>query len=345
MGRIQTLQDLKVMLQAGFEDNEAILARYGLTRLTQLKAYLLETNYPIDEVGCPLGAWSSLDAGGWYVNRGPLSPNTLFLDTTRERVWILYTLLDATEADAVTDGRVKHIKGLDRCWLSRSHLLHYDNKEPWQQRGLGLKFSDGLASDDEAGRFSLKAWYGATEKIPGLAEVLNTAKESFAIYSTRWQKLKEDSVTLAVEWYSNGKVTINRATDVDEVMLSISDMANLYEDALAEATGLRNDGLGAFELNFTQSIDLEAFSKTVAMGRGRMNLWLIETETEPDFRRFKGVDLHTWDRVFLDVGPDFAYLTIPGKGCVNAAPRIATIQGEDNAGRTSIFFDGVEVFG
>ena len=345
MGRIQTLQNLKEMLQAGFEDNEALLARYSQTRLTQLKAYLLETNYPINEVGCPLGVWNSLDAGGWYVNCESSSPNTLFLDTTRERVWILYTLLDATEADAVTDGWVRSIKGLDRCWLSRNHLLHYDIKEPWQQRGLGLKFSDGLASDEEAGRFSLKAWYGATDKIPGLAEVLDTAKESFAIYSTRWQKLKGDSVTLGVEWYSNGKVTINRATDVDEVMLSISDMANLYEDALDEATGLRDDGLGAFELNFTQNIDLEAFSRTVAMGRGRMNLWLIETETETDFRRFKGVDLHTWDRVFLDVGPDFAYLTIPGKGCVNAAPRIATIQGEDNAGRTSIFFDGVEVFG
>lgn len=345
MGRIQTLQNLKEMLQAGFEDNEALLAQYGQTHLTQLKAYLLETNYPIDEIECPLGSWSSLGGAGWYINRGGRSPSTLFLDATRKRIWILYTILDATEADAVTDNWVRRIKGLDRCWLSRNHLLHYDGKEAWQQRGLGLKFSDGLASDEEAGRFSLKAWYGATEKIPGLADVLDTAKENFAIYSTRWQKRKEDSVTLAVEWYSNGKATINRATDIDEVMLSISDMANRYEDALDEATNLRDDGLGAFELNFTQSIDLEAFSKTVAMGRGRMNLWLIEAETEPDFRRFKGVDLHTWDRVFLDVGPDYAYLTVPGRGCVNAAPRIATIQGEDNAGRTSIFFDGVEVFG
>lgn len=345
MGRIQTLQNLKEMLQAGFEDNEALLAQYGQTHLTQLKAYLLETNYPIGEIECPLGSWSSLGGAGWYINRGGRSPSTLFLDATRKRIWILYTILDATEADAVTDNWVRCIKGLDRCWLSRNHLLHYDGNEAWQQRGLGLKFSDGLASDEEAGRFSLKAWYGATEKIPGLADVLDTAKENFAIYSTRWQKLKEDSVTLAVEWYSNGKATINRAIDIDEVMLSISDMANRYEDALDEATNLRDDGLGAFELNFTQSIDLEAFSKTVAMGRGRMNLWLIETETEPDFRRFKGVDLHTWDRVFLDVGPDYAYLTVPGRGCVNAAPRIATIQGEDNAGRTSIFFDGVEIFG
>jgi len=74
-------------------------------------------------------------------------------------------------------------------------------------------FSDGPAPDEEAGRFSLKAWYGATEKISGLAEVLDTAKENFAIYGARWQKLEEDSVRLGVEWYSSGKATANRAVD------------------------------------------------------------------------------------------------------------------------------------
>lgn len=75
-----------------------------------------------------------------------------------------------------------------------------------------------------------------------------------------------------------------------------------------------------------------------------MKLWLVEIESGDDFKRFKGIDLHTWDRVLLDVGLDFAYLTVPGKGCVNAAPRIATIQGENSAGRTSICHDGVEIF-
>jgi len=345
MERIRTLHNLKELLQANFEDDERILAQYGQTHLAQLKAYLLEANYSVSEIGCPSGTWRRLDTTDWYINRDGRAPGTFFLDATRKRVWILYTILDATEANALIDRWIRRKKGLDKCWLSRSHLLHYGSKEAWQQRGLGLKFSDGLVPDEEAGRFSLKAWYGATEKIPGLAEVLDTAKESFAIYSARWQKLEEDSVRLGVEWYSSGKATINRAIDIDEVMLSISDMANRYEDALTEATDLRDGGLGAFELNFTQNIDLDAFSRTVAMGRGRMNLWLIETETEPDFRCFRGVDLHTWDRVLLDVGPDYAYLTVPGRGCVNAAPRIATIQGEDNAGRTSIYFDGVEVFG
>ncbi len=345
MANVRTLRDLKEMLQAGFEENEETLAKYGEIHLTQLKAYLLETNLSIGEVECPLGRWQSLDAKGWYVNGRGNSPNSLFLDTNRKRVWILYTILDANEADSLIEKWIRRVKGLDRCWLSRSHLLHYDNKESWQQRGLGLKFSDGLSPEDEAGYFSLKAWYGATQKIEGLAEVLETARDKFAIYSTRWQKNREGSVTLAIEWYSSGKATVNRATDVDEAMLSISDTANLYEDALVEATELRDNSMGAFELDFTQNIDLDAFSKTVSTGKGKMNLWLIETETEPNFRRFKGVDLHTWDRVFLDIGQNFAYLTVPGRGCVNAAPRIATIQGEDNAGKTSIYFDGVELFG
>ena len=100
---------------------------------------------------------------------------------------------------------------------------------------------------------------------------------------TRWQKVSGGLVAISAEWYSTGKVTINRAVDVDEVMLSISDMANRYEDAILEATKIRDNKMGAFELDFTQTIDLDAFAQTVSMGRGTMNLWLVETESESDF--------------------------------------------------------------
>ena len=121
-------------------------------------------------------------------------------------------------------------------------------------------------------------------------------------------------------------------------------MANRYSDCLLEATKLRDSSMGAFEIDFSQEINLDAFSDTVAIGKVDMNLWLVEVESEPDFRRFRGVDLHNWDRVLLDIGPTYSYLTVPGKGCVNAAPRLANIQGIDNAGKTTILFDGVEIF-
>jgi len=343
---IRTFFEMKNRIQANLEENEESLSPYDKIYSKQLKAYLIESNKIINDINCPAGygRWERLDTSNWYVNQGGNYPGYLFLDTSRRRVWILYSLLSAEEFDAITEKWLTANIGLDKCWLSRKHLLRWEHIANWHQKGLGLRFSDGLSPEEEAGNFSLKAWHGAVERIQGLDELLRLAKDKFAIYSSRWQKISEGSVKISAEWYSNGKVTINKALDVDDVFLTISDMANHYEDALVEATDLRDKKMGAFELNFTQNIDLDAFSSTVTAGKGIMNLWLIETESKPLFRRFKGIDLHTWDRILMDVGPDYAYLTIPGQGCVNAAPRIATIQGEDNSGNTSIFYDGDEVF-
>jgi hypothetical protein len=128
------------------------------------------------------------------------------------------------------------------------------------------------------------------------------------------------------------------------MLQSIAVMANRYQDSLTEAQAAYQNLVTSFEISFSQEIDLSYFSETVAKGRGKMNLWLVETESSSDFKRYSGVDLHTWDRILLDVSPSYAYLSIPKNGCVNAAPRIAVIQGEDNAGLTSVYLDGVEMF-
>ena len=345
MRQISTLRDLKERLQAGFDKNEASLDEFGKTYSNHLKAYLVESNY-LDPnlVRCPSGGWQKLDSNGWYTNKGGKYPKALFLDSTKDRVWIIYSIIDAPTSDKIIDDWIKNTKGIDKCWLSRNQLLYWKDRDPWYEKGLGLKFSDGLTPDEDSANFSLKAWYGANRHIPGLEDVLTKAREHFAIYSVRWQKISNGSVSISAEWYSNGKATINRAEDVDEVLISVAEIAKRYDNSLKIATELRNTTMGAFEIDFSQEINLDAFSDIVMKGIGEMKLWLVETQNEVDFRRFRGIDLHTWDRVLLDVGPDFAYLTIPGKGCVNAAPRIAVIQGEDNAGRTSIFHDGVEIF-
>lgn len=159
MREITTIGDLKGRLQAGFENNEESLEEFGKTYSTQLKAYLIESNQSIDVAGCPIGKWQGLDSTGWYRNQDEKLPNTLFLDGTRERVWIVYSILDAAESDLAIKNWVESRKGLDRCWLSRRQLLHWGTMKDWSQRGLGLRFSDGLYPEEEAGKFSLKAWY------------------------------------------------------------------------------------------------------------------------------------------------------------------------------------------
>jgi hypothetical protein len=350
MKTVVTLLDLKEKFQAIFEDNEESLKIFGMTYTPQIKAYLIENNNctPID-AKCPLGTWKRIESSSWYTNffvtKEENLSDTFFLDTSRKRIWILYSLIDVSESDLLVKKWINNKLGLDRCWLTRKHLLHWDYpSSPWKQRGLGIKFSDGLYPENEAANFSLKAWYGASRKIPQLESVIDQAKEKFAIHSVRWQKSVESNISLSEEWYSHGKVTLNRGTDADEALLSIGDMANTYLTSLSDADKLKSSSLGAFELNFSQEIDVNSFSAVVSKGIGDMRLWLVETETDGDFKRFKGVDLHTWDRISIDIGPDYAYLTIPQKACVNAVPRIAAIQGEDNAGKISILHDGVEVF-
>jgi hypothetical protein len=345
MRPVNSLRDLKELLQAGFESNEESLEAFGKTYSNQLKAYLIECNKPAPDLfNGALGSWSKIDPAGWYLNQDSGSPNSLFLDSTRDRVMILYSRLDAAESDSIVEKWIRGTNGLDSCWLSRGHLLHWEKLNGWSRRGIGLRFSDGLSPEESAGNFSLKAWHGANRYVDGLDEMLKIAQDKFAIYSVRFQKRSGGSISISAEWYSNGKITINRANDVDEVLISVAEMANRYADSLKEATDLRDKTMAAFEIDFSQPIPLDAFSSTVTKGRGDMNLWLVEVEAESDFRRFKGIDLHTWDRVLLDVGPDFVYLTIPGSGCVNGAPRLAVVQGEDNSGKASIYHDGVEVF-
>ena len=321
------------------------LERFNRVDSTQLKAYLIESNLDLKKAGCPSGEWQRLEDTDWYVSRGSENFNSLFLDKSRGRVWIVYSLVDADTSKVLIDGWIKKKKGLDRCWLSRPQLLHLSRVGGgWLERGLGIKFSDGLTPEESSGNVSLKAWHGVNSKTQDIYQLLADAKKRFAISSVRWQKRTDDGVSITTEWYSDGRVTINSATDADDVLIWISEMADRYEEALLEATDLRNSTMAPFEIDFTQAIDLDAFSSTVSKGKGDMNLWLIEIEHYEDFRRFKGIDLHTWDRVLLDVGLDYAYLTIPGEGCVNAAPRLAVVQGEDNAGVTSIYHDGQEVF-
>ena len=350
MERIRTLNDFKTFVQAAFESNEETLSRFGKTEVTQLKGYLIEANCRVDDrIGCPSGKWVSLEGGeGWYVNDAdatdPSMSGEFFLDAQDPRVWKVYSLLRVSQSDTLIDNWTRRTRGLDYCWLTRSHLLQWEGKADWESRGIGIRFDDGLSKPESATSFSLKAWHGSSDRVPDLMSIIDDAKKKYAIHSIRMQKRSRNDVAMVMEWYNNGKVTINRATEIDEVFAVVTQMASRYGEGLKEASELRDSKLAAFELNFAQAIDQEAFKEVVEEGKGNMRLWLVETESQEGYKRFKGIDMHTWDRVLLDVGNDFAYLTIPGHGCVNAVPRLAALQGIDHSGNTSVLFDGVDIF-
>ena len=154
MSNSQSFAEMKNLFQAGLEGNKESLTRFGATYWTQLKAYLLESNRQVKDLpNAPNDSiWKSLDAPHWYINIGGSTPGSLFLDASRERVWILYSLLKAEDSDNAISKWIGGKKGLDRCWLSYNHLMHYKKIESWVEKGIGLIFADGLTPKADAGK-------------------------------------------------------------------------------------------------------------------------------------------------------------------------------------------------
>lgn len=348
MATLNSLKDFKRQVQLWFDDNERAMEAFGRYYWAQLKAYLIEVNPKLlSEVPCPAGKWHPLDVPGWYVNidAPDIKLNESFvLNKIGDRVWAIFSLADAKLSDLLVQKLIDENRGIDCCWLTRGLMASWSENENWIKKGVGVRFEDGLRPEETRSYLSMKAWHGADILDERIRNLLSEMEETFAVNSVRWQKLSGGDVVISSEWYSNGKVTINKAVDVEEAMQCIIDMACRYEYELNSATKIRNSTLAAFEIEFSRSIDVDSFSRAVSKGFGEVKLWLVELEKEGDYSRYSGVDLHTWDRVLLGMAPRYAHLVIPRDGCVNAAPRIATVHGEECAGKTSILIDGVDVF-
>jgi len=346
-----SLRDFKDLVQASFSNtldelDEGDGAFFDYSK--SLKVYLIENNNERVPIFPGFTEWKCLDdANNWLISHKENDPHKYLLyDNSLQRVGVLYTMLKVTGIDKQINYWIEHTPNLDHCWLSRKQLLSFSGREGWEEKGIGLRYRNVLEEKnkgEDRSTISLKAWYGSGN-VSDWKSGLDLLREKATISSVRWRKSIDGDTKVSSEWYNYGKVTVSFADDVEDIMQSITIMAQRYYDSLTEATKLRDNSLSGFELNFTKPVDINAFSDFVAGGKSSLKLWMIEVESEPDLKRFRGVDMHTWDLVYLDLASDYAYLSIPGNGCVNAAPRIAVIQGENTAGDTSILFNGVDLF-
>jgi hypothetical protein len=305
-----------------------------------LKVQLIESNWTNDIPAIEnFSQWEQMDdSKHWYVSTD--NDKYVVLNKVSERVWALYTMMSIDDFTRIINRWVRNSIKLDKCWLSTNQIEYIGSYMKWEERGIGIKYEDTLSSNRYHSKVSLKAWYGENDLISGM---LKDARNVFSTSSIRWKDSSGDTDTSS-EWYSNGKITFHASSGMEEIIDCVSEMSKKYNDALEMATKLRNEEKGAFEFDFKQKVNLDNYSDAVGKGKGNLKLWMTEVESYDDFRRFQGVDLHTWDRLFLDLGTDYAYMTIPGNGCVNAAPRLVSVQGETAFGKTKILYNGNEIF-
>lgn len=335
MGTIpKTLREFTSIFEKSLSEN---IDSSDYSNSPHLKVQLVESNTSQIPVIDDFSTWIPFeDTSNWYFCDN--GKDYIVLNKYSPRIWAVYSLMKVASFSKITDSWIRNTLYLDKCWIPSSRVKKLGKTNHWIERGIGLKYHDLLADDNTQAKVSLKAWYGPNETI---SKAIDMLQDSFAVSSYRF---KDDASSSVSEWYSNGKITFNSSSDSEIVLDSVFQIMKYYNDEITQATKLRDQTKGCFEFSFNQEIDLNRYSDLVSKGKSELQLWMTEIESMPDFKRYRGIDMHTWDRVFLDLGDDYAYLTIPGNGCVNAAPRLVSLQGETIMGKTQIYYNGDEIF-
>lgn len=330
----KTVFDFKELALSNLRANSSKEGR----KHTHLKVQLIEVNTDVPPVIGGFSAWTRLEgANSWYICSN--GSDYYVVNKINDRVWSVYSLTKVESFVKTMDSWINGNLLLDNCWTTSGSIQRLMNGMNWSERGIGLRYEDKATPDADRTSVSIRAWYGSDATI---GELFSAARDEFSISSLRLKSNSDDETRS--EWYTDGRITVNSSEDIDTVIYTIGVVAEHYRNELEQATRWRDKERGSFEFEFARKVNLEGYESRVSKGTRDLKMWMVKTEDEGDFVRFGGVDMHTWDRILLDMGLDFAYMTIPGNGCVNAAPRLATVQGETVTGKTKIYYNGDEIF-
>jgi len=333
-------------------DNQRLLETTGKPSLQQLKVFWLEVNQeytPKPLIGSP---WRATDSR-FYTRLDPAPPsqNHMWLDASNDRIWYVYTFADRKFASGVIQSELTSQKGVDRVWLAEDFLESVRGRKGYQGRGFGFSFKGILAretAEEELPRFSAKFWLGNTEATPEQRAFLSLAKDTFSTSSVRMGRgsLNPEfgGSGVLLEIFSRGHMTVTTSEDPEEVLGLINEIGSSYATELRQIESRRLRFPRPVEFGFHTDLDLERFRAIVESGVGPTRLWLQRYEVEGELHRYTGVDLHTNQLLNLDVAPSFAYLVIRKTGCMNAAPRLMTISTELLSSKTSMSFEGAQMF-
>jgi len=348
----RTRKELFAAISDRLGDNQKLLETTGKPSLQQLKVFWLEVNREYSPRPAPGSPWEPTESRFYTrLDTSQETQNHMWLDATNDRIWYVYTFADRKFASSVIQSELTSQRGVDRVWLAEDFLESIRQRKGYQGRGFGFSFKGILAresSEEELPRFSAKFWLGSTEPTPEQNAFLALAKETFSAASLRMGRSSSNpnfgGSGVLLEVFARGHMTVTTSEDPEEVIGLINEIGSTYASELGQIEARRLRFPRPVEFGFHTSLDLERFRGIVESGLGPTRLWLQRYEVDGDLHRYTGVDLHTNQLLNLDVAPSFGYLVVRKSGCMNAAPRLMTISTELLSSKTSMFFEGAQMF-
>ncbi|MFA9516920.1 hypothetical protein ACERIT_06840 [Halopenitus sp. H-Gu1] len=351
MKAVNSRRDLKESLQVWTSDSyEDVKEEQRLEEgQTYLKSYLIESDRDtlsddfIEKEDLNIKILPTDDEGFLHLRaRGYSSdgPTDLYLDELDDRFWVVHTVggREATD-DVVEDLIFPRFTQMDRPWLPNEFLEQIGSRPENIFRRFSLKFEDEFSKGEkgetpDVGGLSMQLWGD------NAGTVLQTLKENEDLRRSTplstvgiKREVGDEAVIDDITYYS--KFTA-RGDSVDGHFKQVYDLKNTYSELLHKiedeysikySTSERGGHVEGTPLliAFDREIEeLEDFMDELFSSKKPFRLWGVRNQLEEDYYRISSVDLHTGDKLNLEVCPDWVRIYLPEDSCGNVVLRLYT---------------------
>jgi len=339
---IKSRSELHKQMERTIDANLRSLEEHGEYSEYNVKTNIIESNCNIDKI--------PLTFDGYHIEIKPTDDKFLFglivrknsqrfvlyIDTFFDRFWKLYNMENSETIDKFMD-KFTNLLLLDSLWMPHQML---DNIESTLVNvGFSIKFKQEIFEEDELGeddisQLTMRLWSRGTKPSKNLFKLLQENNYPSTKTSTRVLNIDDHKVKFLDEVFFDGKITVNKGTDIEEHIRFVDKIIDDYSTKMKEIENnrmsLTKSACGQvvngspFEIKFSKNYDIHHLSEKIINSTHPFKLWGVIHDQTDDFLRIAGVDVHTGDKFSMDLMQKYGRLYLPENACGNMVFRLYT---------------------
>ena len=320
-------------------------------RPTELKAYVLESNFPLrrratmERVG-----WSMTDTGVsdlkiMNVRLAGGEPRQFFVDVGNRRFITIHTNDKAGDVEKVIGALTDEPHGsFDNMWMHHGMLEHIAKKVGSGFVGFSMKYTDGLLGRAEAGHnasaledLHINVSGSKASRLRDMMRGDRDFRDTVAYRKIRVLRGPQggESDYVHDDIASTGYFAVKQGKSVQNHLSVVDESKGIYSRAVAGVEDCRL-GIGAAgdkavvkgrALNFALSrriTDIDQFVSMLFNYAKPFKLVGIKSAIEPGYYRVLAVDMHTGDPMTFEIASGMMRIYLSQHSCGNTALRLLT---------------------
>jgi len=301
------------------------------------KSFIIESNIKVED---------ALNNGEWTIKRTKDTDLLIlryrgkiefFLDILDKRFWIFHSLSPSNTVSEILKSLVmKNNSKLDFIWLSSTILEKIVTLG--KQTAFGLKFDNKFIKDEEKEieHVSMRFWGGPAKEIINDLKNNPRIKQAVTLSNIGLKYSPTENLFIKENISFIGKFTVIKGIAIEPHFNLINRVKDLYSDLINKIeenyriSYVKNDNKISFKgdfllIEFSKPLqDIEMFIETITSCRFPFRIWGIWDKLEKDYIKANCVDLHSGNKIYLELTPQWMRIYLEKNACGNIVARLFT---------------------